>query len=901
MASADEFEQLELIEALVFQLLDGSISATDKERLNSLLLESEAGRGLFLQHSQVESGLHAIFTARKQVAPIIDSSLSGTVRPVADVAQEQLRFRDDVRFIQVMNACAANEAHSQDWLQIFPRVLAVTSLCLPAGPPLAKGVQAIIDAILAGYSADMNSSAFWEAADRATSNALQRATGANRHADNISKTLRRCAFAAPAGHSQLDAVSIHEILDDCIPHRLPADTLRVLCLRYLNGLSLGRIAVHLNRSTQEVQSHLAKVRVHLASRCVAGAGGDVKQLNVSDLLRWSSLFDAPTPEAFQRVARSLAANGEIDPTPLLLLGMVHDHLGRQLSATRLLDEIPSQKNNKPYLSAIEQSLRDIETLGTTQPADKELFGAGKFSQRAIQLAAFIGLAAGLLIAVGISLLARSPEAAAPETIAEKAVEKVEPAAPTIEPQETLPPEPVVKPVVAVIAEAIGVSAEDRERFVIGVELRADDVISLKRGILELTTTAGCDLVLEGPVDATLADVNRVALRRGRVTGLNETEETTLIIDAPNTSVIDVGTEFGVAVNEKQETLVAVYDGSVELAPPGTAAASAAGESMELTAGWEAAIDGSAEAPGQPTRLPHDRAFVRRDEVQLRKAAAKGDLSSAAKVAFFQLLRIDGLLCYQGFHEESSGEELTFGFREPALRRQGAVTFETNITEPGDSLGRSHSLGVGKDGSCYLDVDVSAKSRLVRAGIADANSMVGYRPGELWVCWRTKAVGPPEAKFSWAGLSLMYGDNRSVDEPLFVGRPAPLPHFGIHTHPGMGQAQEVAKALDVAPTTPGEQVHEPDFKEHLWLVRVTMRGQSAEVAAWCDVAPDQVADIPPAATQVIDDFRFDRIRLEAQPEGDEGQWLFDDVIIARDAAAIERTLEVVDRALAAAAN
>ena len=292
---------------------------------------------------------------------------------------------------------------------------------------------------------------------------------------------------------------------------------------------------------------------------------------------------------------------------------------------------------------------------------------------------------------------------------------------------------------------------------------------------------------------------------------------------------------------------------------------------------------------------------RRDEVQLRKAAANGDVSSAAMVAYFQLLRIEGLLCYQGFHQASQGEELTFGFREPALRRQGAATFEANITEPGGLLGRSHSLGVGKDGSCYLDVDVSAKSRLVRSGIADANSMIGYRPGELWVCWRTKAVGPPETNFLWAGLSLMYGDERSVDEPIFVGRPAPLPHFGIHTHPGMGQAQEIAKSLDVAPKTPGEQILEPDFKEHLWLVRLTMEGPSAEVAAWCDVAPDQVADIPPAVTQVLDNFRFDRIRLEAQPEGDAGQWLFDDVIIARDAAAIERTLEVVDGALAAETN
>lgn len=888
MASADEFENRELIEALVFQLLDGSISQADKERLNSLLLESRDGRSLFLHYSQVESGLHAIYSARRQVATIIDSSPLGTVRPVADVAQQQLRFRDDARFIQVMNACADSEAHSQDWLQIFPRVLAVTSLCVPSGPQLADAVQAIIDELLASYSAEMSSSDFWEAADRAAGDALQQAALGNKQTLAISASLRRCAFTAPTGLSQLDAISIHEILDDCIPHRLPADTLRVLCLRYLNGLSLGRIAAHLNRSTQEIQSHLAKVRVHLVGRCVTGAGGDVKQLNVSDLLRWSSLFDASTPEAFLRTARSYAESREFEPTPLLLLGMVHDHLWRQLSTTRLLDEIPSQKNNKPYLSAIEQSLRDIETLGTTQPASRQPSLPGKFSQRSLQLAALLGLAAGLLIAIGIGLLARPPEAPAPERIADK----IERSTPVVKPQQPRSPEPVAEPVVAVVTEAIGVSSQDHDRFAIGAELRMEESVSLEQGIVELTTTAGCNLVLEGPVDATLAEVNRIALRRGKVTGLNETVDKSLIIDSPNASIVDVGTEFGVAVNEAQETFVAVYDGNVELTAPRAASARTFGESVELTAGWEAAIDNAAETQVQTQPLSHDREFVRRDEVQLRKAAAMGDPSSAVKVAYFQLLRMKGLLCFQGFHDALSADDLTFGFRNPTLRRQGAATFESNITEPTGLLGPSHSLGIGKDGSCYLDVDVSAQSRLVRAGLADANGMIGRRSGELWICWRTKATGSPEAKFSWAGLSLMFGDKRSADEPLFIGQPAPLSHFGIHTHPGMGQSLEIAKSLDIDQSTPDEQIHSPDFDEHLWLMRLTMNGRSAEVAVWCDVHPNQAADVPPAVTQEIDDFHFDRIRLEAQPKGESGQWLFDDVIFASNAKVIEQVLTIL---------
>jgi hypothetical protein len=139
---------------------------------------------------------------------------------------------------------------------------------------------------------------------------------------------------------------------------------------------------------------------------------------------------------------------------------------------------------------------------------------------------------------------------------------------------------------------------------------------------------------------------------------------------------------------------------------------------------------------------------------------------------------------------------------------------------------------------------------------------------------------------------MFGDNRSVDEPLFVGQPAPLSHFGIHTHPGMGQSLEIAKSLDSDPSTPDEQIRSPDFDEHLWLMRLTMSGRSAEIAVWCDVNPNEAADVPPAVTQVIDDFHFDRIRLEAQPEGENGQWLFDDVIFASSAEVIEQVLTIL---------
>jgi hypothetical protein len=109
---------------------------------------------------------------------------------------------------------------------------------------------------------------------------------------------------------------------------------------------------------------------------------------------------------------------------------------------------------------------------------------------------------------------------------------------------------------------------------------------------------------------------------------------------------------------------------------------------------------------------------------------------------------------------------------------------------------------------------------------------------------------------------------------------------------MGQSLEIAKSLDSDQLAPDEQIHSPDFDEHLWLMRLTMNGRSAEIAVWCDVHPNHAADVPPEVTQVIDDFHFDCIRLEAQPEGENGQWLFDDIIFASSAEVIEQVVTIL---------
>ena len=306
------------------------------------------------------------------------------------------------------------------------------------------------------------------------------------------------------------------------------------------------------------------------------------------------------------------------------------------------------------------------------------------------------------------------------------------------------PRAVELPVVGVISEAIGISSADSERLTVGSMVRMQDVVDFEQGIVQIATTSGSTLILEGPVDAQVGDKNRIFLRRGKITGLNKSEGESLIIDSPKSSIIDVGTEFGVSVTESDETVVAVYEGEVRLESPSAESSQVASDPVELKAGWEARIEASADIPSPAIPLMHEREFVRADEVQLRKEAQSGNFSSAAKVAFYDLLRIDGLIAYQGFHEASSGAEFSLGFRSPEIRQEGQATFGSNIQTSNGRLGSSNSLAIEKDVSCYLDLDLGEQSRAVRNRIVDENGLIGRRSGELWLCCarkRTDRRGP----------------------------------------------------------------------------------------------------------------------------------------------------------------
>ncbi|MCA9236431.1 MAG: FecR domain-containing protein [Planctomycetales bacterium] len=884
----DNHKALAEIQALANQWLEGVISAEGRNRFNELLFQSREGRDLFLELAQMDAGLHWMFASREKVAALLNAEREGETRPAAIIAQQRLGLGDDQCFVRGFQRCAQSEAHLQAWLQIYPRIRAAAILSRDNAADPEEVVGRIIDAFFNDYAPGGDVNAVWRLASRSTASVIGDGHAKSLGSD-LAQTVCQVAFRGPQCAADLDTVAIYEVLDEYVPHSYSAETLRLLCLRYLHGLTPQKIALHLGRSAQEIRLQLAKPRLDLVQRCLGVSGGDNVRRYGNALGYLDLVIDGHAPStAVEQELKQWIKDDQRHASVAILVAIVHDFLERQFSAVRLLDEL-SVRHDKSYLKAIEQSLKEIEVFAAPLTKHDEAppvaSAASTFSGKT---AAMLSLAASVLIAVGVGVWSsgspNAPTAKPPET-APLASNDAPPVA------EVAQADPPLPPVVGVVSETLGLTSEDAERISIGTLLRRNDAIAFRQGLVQMSTTTGSTLVLQGPVDAAMDKANSISLHRGKLTGLNANRGEPLIIQTPTSRVVDLGTEFGVGVAENNETSVSVYEGEVEfeIVPP--SAQDPVGASLRLEAGWEASLSDQGALPDKASPLTHDREFVRVDEVQLRKDAGAGVDAARKAIDFFELLRTNGLIAYQGFDALGNGDEVSVGFREPAIRQLHDADVATGTSQTPAARALSGSLKAISGVSYYLDLDTSARSYLAKAGLVDENGVIGRRPGDVWLAWRTQSVGAPAGDFSWAGLSLMFGDNRSENEPLFVGLPVNCPSYGMHIYPGGGAPLDQKILLDQDPVTDGDQAFAPDDRDHQWVLHLQMDGTNAIASVWCDVDPSRVAETPPQATSQVADLKFDRFRFEVMSGDKEGAWLLDDIVIALSPEAVA---EAIDR-------
>jgi hypothetical protein len=100
----------------------------------------------------------------------------------------------------------------------------------------------------------------------------------------------------------------------------------------------------------------------------------------------------------------------------------------------------------------------------------------------------------------------------------------------------------------------------------GRDMRAGKVLRLRRGLAEIEFDRGARLILQGPASLELISGNAARLLAGSLTARVPQRARGFTVYSPRGKVVDLGTEFGLSVDDRGGTAVRVFEGTVEASP-----------------------------------------------------------------------------------------------------------------------------------------------------------------------------------------------------------------------------------------------------------------------------------------------------------------------------------------------
>ncbi len=98
------------------------------------------------------------------------------------------------------------------------------------------------------------------------------------------------------------------------------------------------------------------------------------------------------------------------------------------------------------------------------------------------------------------------------------------------------------------------------------DMRAGKILRLERGLAEIEFDQGARVILQGPAGLELISASSALLRYGVLTARVPDRARGFTVLSPGGKVVDLGTEFGLSVNDGGTTTVRVFKGEVEAFP-----------------------------------------------------------------------------------------------------------------------------------------------------------------------------------------------------------------------------------------------------------------------------------------------------------------------------------------------
>ena len=176
--------------------------------------------------------------------------------------------------------------------------------------------------------------------------------------------------------------------------------------------------------------------------------------------------------------------------------------------------------------------------------------------------------------------------------------------------------------VAVLSRAVGAHWMDAADERVSGAVLSPGMLRLKSGAVLVEFFSGARVVVEGPAEFQLVSAQEAFLRAGQVSAHVPPQARGFTVGSPAGRVVDLGTEFGLAVRDAGTAEVHVFSGKVEMNTTGPTTARQSlngGEAMRLVSGaWN--------------RAPANRAaFLSEAEL-----ARRGDANSAQRLAAWRV-------------------------------------------------------------------------------------------------------------------------------------------------------------------------------------------------------------------------------------------------------------------------
>jgi ferric-dicitrate binding protein FerR (iron transport regulator) len=241
--------------------------------------------------------------------------------------------------------------------------------------------------------------------------------------------------------------------------------------------------------------------------------------------------------------------------------------------------------------------------------------------------------------------------------------------------------------IARIAQTSGVRWRDEAPKAIDAPLLAGSSLAIQEGLVEVAFDSGARIIVQGPAEVELQSPSSVVLRRGSLTAEVPVEARGFAVHTPNSTVVDLGTRFGVACQAGQ-TDVEVFLGSVLLQLP-SAQAGGGPQEQPLGANSAARITG---APNQGALKIESLLAGSRHFVQSMKGSA----------AQLQALAEDDphLIHFYPFEGTTT--------KERCRDRRGNLDLHEVAMRDGDGGGRLKFTRTGPDLSTQVAVPYRAK-------------------------------------------------------------------------------------------------------------------------------------------------------------------------------------------------